>query len=100
MILENLCIAYIAAQGIDRAMAAHVHHFEDRGASLSSGRKKASPQRVASEQRRIEANARALGDVRLNHSMASLPCSDILYRNNSSGDTWLSRRRAMSRMPA
>jgi hypothetical protein len=33
VILENLIIADVAAQGIDRAMPAHVHHFEDANAT-------------------------------------------------------------------
>jgi hypothetical protein len=82
MILENFCIAYIAAQGIDRAMAAHVHHSEDRGASLSSGRKKASPQRVASEQRRIEAKALGVGLDDIGHALVGKPRPDLAALSN------------------
>jgi hypothetical protein len=38
VILENLGIANIAAQGINRAVAAHVHHLKDRGAAFGGRR--------------------------------------------------------------
>jgi hypothetical protein len=34
MILEKLGVSHIAAQRIERAMPAHVHHLEDRGSAL------------------------------------------------------------------
>jgi hypothetical protein len=49
MILENLGIAHVAAQGINRMVAAYVHHFENGCAALCGRCEEASPQRVTGE---------------------------------------------------
>jgi hypothetical protein len=77
MILENLGITDIAPQGIDWAVAAHVHHLENRGTALGSGRKKASPQWVAGELRRIEANALGMGLNDIGYALIGEPRADL-----------------------
>jgi hypothetical protein len=57
MILENLGIPDITPQGIDRSMAANVHHFEDGGTTLCSAGQEARPQGMPGELFRIEAHA-------------------------------------------
>jgi hypothetical protein len=56
VILENLGITDVPAQGIDRFVARHVHHLENARAALRGRRDESAPQRVAGEQRGIEAD--------------------------------------------
>ena len=54
MILEQLGVANIATQGVNRAVAAHVHHLEDRRATGGGRCQEARAQRVSRELRGIE----------------------------------------------
>ena len=77
MIFENLGVANIAAQGINRAVAAHVHHFEDRGATLGGRREKARSQRVAGEQRGIEPDALGMNLDDIGDALIGEPIADL-----------------------
>jgi len=54
VILEQLGVANIATQGVNRAVAAHVHHLEDRRATGGGRCQEARAQRVSRELRGIE----------------------------------------------
>jgi len=62
VILEQRGIAHVAAERIDRSVAAHVHHLEDAGPLLGGRRQEARPEAVAG--RKLGQMASAFGVLR------------------------------------
>src|ERR1700693_3354521 len=60
MILEQLCIADIAAERVDGLVPGYVHHLENRGAVGSCRSQKPRPERMTGKHGCVQAGARGV----------------------------------------
>jgi len=73
VVLEQIGIPDVPTYRIDRAMAANVHHFENRASRRRRGCQKAGPKRVTGKEIRIETNASSVRFDDIGHDRSLRP---------------------------
>src|SRR4051812_19397840 len=77
MILENLRVANVTPQRVDRAVPAHIHHLEQARSARRGRRQKPSPQAMAGEHRGVEPDPSGMSLYDSGDALIAKPIADF-----------------------